>query len=206
MSIKISILGVLALTLSACSTFRISENPTGLRTPAAVPPAYSSIGVLSSGEHINDSALLESKLSNALFEAKVRNLTATILFPGTLEKPISSMLRVLKRENVASLLHIKNLTIDAKTYSSSNLSQIGQKARPVETVVSAIPLHTMAAELELIDVNTNTVVWSGRMEYEDSTVLPLLLEKTAEKIVEDLERRKLIVPDKELAQIVSSSK
>jgi hypothetical protein len=206
MSIKTILVGILALTLSACSTFKIVENSESPRTPAAIPVAYSSIGVLSSGEHINDSALLEAKLSNALYEARVRNLTASILFPGTLEKPVDNMLRVLKRENIAALLHIKNLNIEAQTYTSSNLYQVGQKTKPVDTSITAVPLYTMGAELELIDVNTKAVVWSGRVEYEDSTLLPLLLEKTAEKIVENLEQRKYLIQDKDVAPVVSTSK
>ena len=89
-------------------------------------------------------------------------------------------------------LVIKQLEITSTSLRAPS-STIGNFTR--ETLVlqkQTEPLKTLSAKIEFIDLKTKNTVWSGTLTFQDASSLPLLIQKTADGIVDHLSRKNLL--------------
>lgn len=197
--LKALTIGIVLTTVVSCSSLEVQDNPlkgttdsTGLRQPGSELKPYGSIGIYSSGDKLRGDSMLEESLSNTLHQRKIRNLTSSLVLPGSQTRAIGPVVKLLKKDNFEALLIIKNLNIVSETPRSPN-GTIGNQSR--ETLLlkkEAQPLRTLTAELEFIDLKSKNTVWTGQLTFQDTTALPMLIQKTADGIATYLAGKNLI--------------
>ena len=200
--IKIITTGIVLTTVVSCSSLEISDNTLAPQKASAVSVSprsldsqekhYASVGIYSSGDKLKGDLLLEESLSDALYKKKVRNLTSSLILPGNETRSLPPVVKVLKRDSFEALLVIKQLEITSTSLRAPS-STIGNFTR--ETLVlqkQTEPLKTLSAKIEFIDLKTKNTVWSGTLTFQDASSLPLLIQKTADGIVDHLSRNNLL--------------
>jgi hypothetical protein len=197
--IKAIVTGVVLTTVVSCSSLEMSEVQTSTapkmeagRMPDSQKKGYTSIGIYSSGDKLKGDSYLEESLSNELYKKKIRNLTSSLILPGNEQRALKPVVKILKRDNFEAVLVIKQLEIASETNRAPS-GTVGNESR--ETLIlkkESHPLRTLTAQIDFIDLKTTATVWSGSLTFQDASSLPILIQKTAEGIADQLAQKNLI--------------
>lgn len=198
--IKAIITGVVLTTVVSCSSLDVRDLPSkenagsaeSTRSPDSQKKGFGSIGIYSPGDPLRGDLMLEQSLSEALYKRRVRNLTSSLLLPGSQNRSIGTVVKMLKRDNFEALLIIKNLNVVTES-SRSPSGTVGNDGRETLILQKEInPLRTLTAQIEFIDLKSKNTVWTGDLTFKDANALPILIEKTADGIANHLANKNLI--------------